>query len=220
MKDNKFFTFDHSGDAYKEPIKIYWLFLLPLCILVIDICYVIYIPGGLQKLQQTFNNELIVIQQVTSDNAIVFIYKIIEQAYQIVFVKSGIYDAYMSLDDELSRTMIDAMGPVIQASIVGFKLFMLRIAICILLLPFILLVFTAAFFEGLYARQLRIEMGDRESGFIYHRTKRIIFWSLIAFWLVYIVPPIPMDPRFILPPFLFIMAISLRMSVKYFKKHL
>ena len=39
-------------------------------------------------------------------------------------------------------------------------------------------------------------------------------------WAVYLLPPMPMDPRWVLPPFVVAFAIALRLRVSFFKKHL
>jgi hypothetical protein len=62
--------------------------------------------------------------------------------------------------------------------------------------------------------------GGRESGFIYHRAKRAVPVFLLLVWAVYLVPPVPMNPRWAIPPFIVLFAIALRLRVSYFKKYI
>jgi hypothetical protein len=37
---------------------------------------------------------------------------------------------------------------------------------------------------------------------------------------IYLIPPVVMDPKFVLPPFILLSALAVRMTIKYFKKYI
>jgi integrating conjugative element membrane protein (TIGR03747 family) len=109
---------------------------------------------------------------------------------------------------------------VVDATVQGLQLFALRVAVLLLSLPLFLAVAAAAVADGVYGWLIRRSAGARESGFIYHRAKRAFPSILVLMWLVYLVPPVAMDPRWAVPPFVVLFAIALRLRIAYFKKHL
>ena len=103
---------------------------------------------------------------------------------------------------------------------IGLKLFALRMGILILAAPFLAIVTVVAMADGFVGWYLRRTGGKRESGFIYHRAKRGLAWSFLLLWIVYLIPPIPLDPKYFLPPFLLVTSIATRLHVAFFKKYL
>ncbi len=80
--------------------------------------------------------------------------------------------------------------------------FWIHLGVLVLAMPLFLITACAAAADGLITWYLRRTGAGRESGFIYHRTKRGLALSVLALWLVYLVPPIPLDPRWVIPPVL------------------
>ncbi|MGQ0530268.1 MAG: DUF4400 domain-containing protein, partial [Panacagrimonas sp.] len=95
-----------------------------------------------------------------------------------------------------------------------------RLAVLILSLPLLLLAAQGGFADGQVVWFLRRTGGGRESGFIYHRAKRAVAYSLVLSAAIYLIPPAVMNPRWVLPPLLVIFASGIRYSTAYFKKYL
>ncbi|MFQ5470737.1 MAG: DUF4400 domain-containing protein [Gammaproteobacteria bacterium] len=115
---------------------------------------------------------------------------------------------------------VETLRPAIEASMIGLQLFALRLGVLLLTLPFFISVILSSASDGFLGWYLRRTGGERESGFIYHRAKRALAWSVVGLWVIYLLPPIPMDPKYILPPFLLIAGIATRLLVSFFKKFL
>ena len=99
-------------------------------------------------------------------------------------------------------------------------MFVLRLAVLTVMTPLIVLCLVAAVSDGLAAWCVRRTSAGRESAFIYHRAKRLVDWSLFALWGLYLLPPAAVDPRWVLPPFLIVIAVAVRVTVQSFKKYL
>lgn len=95
----------------------------------------------------------------------------------------------------------------------------MRLAVLVLCLPLFVVVGASAVADGVYGWLMRRTGGARESGLIYHRAKRAFPVFLLLVWVLYLLPPVPMDPRWVIPPFVVLFAIAFRLRVAYFKKH-
>jgi integrating conjugative element membrane protein (TIGR03747 family) len=135
-------------------------------------------------------------------------------------VKTGFEDWARAQRSGFLSAFMHNLWFVVDAAVQGLQLFALRIAVLLLSLPLFLAVAAAAVSDGVYGWLIRRSAGARESGFIYHRAKRAFPSILVLMWLVYLVPPVAMNPRWVLPPFVVLFAIALRLRIAYFKKHL
>lgn len=126
----------------------------------------------------------------------------------------------MADGDELMRKFVLGTREFWESAATGLQLFSARLAVLVLTLPLLSLAALGGFADGLVAWFLRRTGGGRESGFIYHRAKRAVAYSLVLTAAVYLVPPIPMNPRWVLPPLLLVFASGIRFATAYFKKYL
>ncbi|WP_397458621.1 TIGR03747 family integrating conjugative element membrane protein [Pseudomonas asplenii] len=95
-----------------------------------------------------------------------------------------------------------------------------RVMILLLSLPLVLsAVFTGAV-DGLVRRDLRRFGAGRESGFIYHRAKRLIIPLWVAPWIIYPALPISVNPLLILLPGAIALGLIASIAVGSFKKYL
>ena len=201
-----------------------WLLLITLLVLIVDLfcVFVLWSPNGLAQLQHVLNKEIELLSLPQSE--INFLAGVIKSFYDTVFITSGV-DGMMryAANNQSEQTAVDfaeTVRPVVEVAMVGLQLFALRVGVLILSLPFLLLITLAAISDGFVGWYLRRTGGERESGFIYHRAKRGLAWSFILLWSIYFVPPIPIDPNYIIPPFLIAAGITTRLHVAFFKKFL
>lgn len=141
-------------------------------------------------------------------------------AHEWLFAKPGLNDWLLVQRAGGISAIITVLWVVIETAMLGLQLFALRVAVLIVSLPLFFTVAVVAVADGVHGWLIRRTGGARESGFIYHRAKRAVPAALLLLWAVYIVPPVPMDPRWVLPPFAAVLAIALRLRVAYFKKHI
>jgi len=120
----------------------------------------------------------------------------------------------------IAAHLVLAAAPVWETLYWGVLLRGLRLGVLVACLPLLAAVTLAAAADGLAAWWLRRAGAVRESGFIYHRAKLGLRLSLAALWLAYLLPPVALDPRLIVPPFLVLYGLSLRLALTWFKKHL
>ena len=205
-----------------------WFLLITLFVLIIDLfcVFVLWSPNGTRRLEGVLHQEIALLGLPQSD--INFLTEVIHSFYDTAFVSTGI-DGLMRHSVSLPPTnksqqtaleFTETLRPTIEAAMVGLQLFALRIGVLILTLPFLVLVFIVAMADGYMGWYLRRTGGERESGFIYHRAKRGLAWSFLLLWAIYLIPPIPMNPKYLIPPFLFAAGIATWLHVAFFKKFL
>ncbi len=203
-----------------------WIVIIALLVLFIDLfcVFVLWSPDGITRLEQTLHLELAYLD--LPQTKVDILVGVATSFYETVFVSTGI-DGMMrhasSLPSSTSSTeieFVETLRPAIETAMIGLQLFALRLGVILLTLPFFAIVILGAISDGFLGWYLRRTGGERESGFIYHRAKRALAWSIVGLWVVYLLPPIPMDPKYILPPFLLIAGIAARLQVSFFKKFL
>ncbi len=200
-----------------------WFFLLSLFVLVVDIfcVFVLWSPNGARHLESVFQQEVALLDLQPSQVA--FLVDVTQAFYEQVFVSTGIDGTLRQSGAEAPATAHDfanTLWPILETAMIGLKLFALRVGILILTLPFLALITAVAMADGFVGWYLRRTGGERESGFIYHRAKRGLAWSFLLLWVIYLIPPVPMDPKYLLPPFLIASGIATRLHVAFFKKYL
>lgn len=203
-----------------------WFVIIALLVLIIDLfcVFVLWSPEGVSRLEQTLHQELAILG--LSQSNVDFLVGVATSLYDTVFVSTGI-DGMMrhaaTLPASTSSTeieFVETLRPAIETAMLGLQLFALRLGVILLTLPLFAIIFLTAVSDGFLSWYLRRTGGERESGFIYHRAKRGLAWSIVGLWVVYLLPPVPMDPKYILPLFLLIAGIATRLQVSFFKKFL
>ncbi len=203
-----------------------WLLIITLSVLAIDLfcVLVLWSPNGTEHLRHIFQHEVALLNLDSTD--IAFLAQTAHAFHNKVFVATGLdavlRDAAAPTADNAQTThdLIASFGPSLETAMIGLQIFALRIGVLMLTLPLFVLAILAATADGLLGWYLRRTGGERESGFIYHRAKRGLARALLLLWAIYLLPPTPMDPRLVLPPFLLMTGISARLQVTYFKKYL
>lgn len=77
-----------------------------------------------------------------------------------------------------------------------------------------------ALIDGLVQRDLRRWGGGRESAFVYHHSKRLMFPSLLLAWVVYLGLPFSVHPNVVILPFAGLFALAVSVTASSFKKYL
>jgi len=188
--------------------------------IITDLGIVLFVPDGLQLLKDTYSEEVQYLSASLDNRSETFVSEWVNKIYQFVFVKSGIHSYLYSGGGSITPNLISGMWPLIQGITIGFQIFIMRLAVIVLMMPFLLLVMLVTAADGYLGWYKRRTEGGRESGFIYHRSKNLVGWSLIGLWFFYLVPPFAIDPLYIFLPSICILGVSTRLSVQYFKKYI
>lgn len=183
---------------------------------------------GVAALQRNLDQEWATLVELGDARFPPLAYAIHDRLYAAFFkapgfdymMRSALDPAPMQDADELMRKFVLATREFWETAATGLQLFSARLAVLILTLPLLLLAALGSFSDGLVVWFLRRTGGGRESGFIYHRAKRAVAFSLVLCAAIYLVPPTVMNPRWVLPPLLLIFASGIRYSTAYFKKYL
>lgn len=198
-----------------------WVAALCVVVLLIDLFFVIVIwDDGTQALVGLVATERQILGVDSSSVAGRFVDTTVTEAHEWVFVKTGLDNWLTTQRSGLLAALIDELWVLVDTALLGLQLFAMRLAVLILSLPLFVLVGTTAVADGLYGWLMRRTGGGRESGFIYHRAKRAVPVFLLLVWAVYVIPPHPIDPRWVIPPFVVLFGIALRLRVSYFKKYI
>ena len=205
-----------------------WFAIIALLVLIIDLfcVFVLWSPDGVSQLEQVLHQELELLGLPQAK--VEFLIGVATSLYDTVFVSTSIdgmmrHAASVSTSSTGNSTeieFVETLRPAIETAMIGLQLFALRLGVLLLIFPFFAIVILGAVSDGFLGWYLRRTGGERESGFIYHRAKRGLAWSIVGLWVVYLLPPVAMDPRYILPPFLLIAGIAIRLQVAFFKKFL
>jgi len=206
--------------------------LVSLLTLAVDWLYV-YWPypngaRGIEPLQLNVRTESELIEQLADERSRELIRRINDTLYKALFGWTGLDEMMSRAADstplsplnEIMRSFMTSVWGFLEMAAIGLQLFSIRLGVLVLSSPLIFLTAIAAGADGLMAWYLRRTTAERESGFLYHRAKRGLVFSVIMLWVVYLVPPVTIDPRWIIAPFLLAVGISVRITMAYFKKYL
>jgi integrating conjugative element membrane protein (TIGR03747 family) len=106
------------------------------------------------------------------------------------------------------------------AAITIAEVFAVRLAVLTLSTPVFVLVGFVGSVDGLVQRDLRRWSGGRESSFVYHRAKLLLFSSLLVPWVLYLASPISIHPNWFILPFAAAFGLILAITAASFKKYL
>ena len=209
-----------------------WFALIALVTFAADMLYVFWPypdgPRGVAPLEDALAREAELIRSLADEPSMAVISSVASATYPVCFVWTGL-DALMlrfadptplSEAEEGMRRLFLAHWAFLETAVYGLELFSQRLGVLVAALPLVAMAAAGAAADGLVTWYRRRTSAGRESGFIYHRVKRGLALALLALWLVYLLPPVVLDPRYVLPPFLLTWAIGIRFMVAYFKKHL
>ena len=107
-----------------------------------------------------------------------------------------------------------------QAGINTVKLVLLRLIICVFVLPGFLLVALVALCDGLVARDIRKYTGGHESSYVFHKAKRWIAPSLMLTISVYLMLPFSVPPVVLFAPAMLLTGLMIYVAASRFKKFL
>jgi len=149
-------------------------------------------------------------------------------AHTVCFVWTGIDEMMIRFadptrlpeTDEGMRRLFLANWEALEAAVLGLQLFSMRLGVLLLAAPLFAITAIGAVADGVVTWYRRRTAADRESAFIYHRTKRGLALAMLGLAIVYLLPPVVLDPRYVVPPFLLAGGIAVRFVAAYFKKYL
>ncbi|MCB1675157.1 MAG: DUF4400 domain-containing protein [Halioglobus sp.] len=107
-----------------------------------------------------------------------------------------------------------------QAGINTVKLVLLRLAVCVFVLPGFLLIALVALCDGLVARDIRKYTGGHESSYVFHKAKRWIVPSLMLTISVYLMLPCSVPPVVLFAPSMGLTGLMIYVAASRFKKFL
>ena len=226
MADSSSFFNIYKAAERHEPKNQLWFIRLAQAIfgllavtLFTDIGIVMLWPDGLSLLKNTYHQEVQYLSANIDEPTTDLIARWTNTAYDWVFVKTGIQEFLYSNNNRIASSLISGFWPVLQGIMIGFQIFVIRLCVIVLMLPFIIIVMVVAASDGYLEWYRRRTGGGRESAFIYHRSKHMVNWSLIGFWCFYLVPPFAVDPVYIFLPSVLFLGLFSRLSVQFFKKY-
>jgi len=122
--------------------------------------------------------------------------------------------------NRLGARWVHAHWGMLRTLAYGLQLRALRIGVLWVSAPLLLLLTLAALADGITRWCLRRFAVARESSFLYHRCKRLALAALLLPLLLYLLPPVTPDPRWLLTPCLALFPLALTQAVTHFKKYL
>jgi len=154
-----------------------------------------------------------------------------DEFYQVTFVATGLKRVVIWLatpstqvkTGSFRKTLHDAYMTAesyIFAAVVVIQIFAVRLAVLIMAFPAFILLSLLGLVDGLVQRDIRRWSGGRESSFVYHWAKKILYPSLVLPWIIYLAMPVSIHPNLIVLPFAVLFAVSVTVMASTFKKYL
>ena len=178
----------------------------------------------IQYLNHDFKRSLIVSRPAQ------FAHSVGRGFYRVLFEWTRVVDGVRWLERPVSassssikawlRSMYRPLAVYVQAAMNAIAVFGVRIAVLTLAMPAFVLFGLAALTDGLVKRDLRRWGGGRESAFMYHHAKRLIFPSLLGAWVIYLAMPVSIHPNLVILPFVLMFSIVIAIAGEKFKKYL
>ena len=112
------------------------------------------------------------------------------------------------------------MNRYVLAGIHTVKLVLLRLSICLFVLPGFILIALVAFYDGLVARDIRKYTGGHESSYVFHKAKRWIVPSFLLTITLYLMLPFSLRPVVIFAPSMLFTGLMIYVATSRFKKFL
>ncbi len=222
---SSFFNF-YSVAEKARPVRVAWyvqiirsLLASAIMAILIDMGIVMFMTGGLEMLKETYRVEVQYLSTSMNARSTELVTIWVSESYRILFIETGIHDYLYTSNHQISSPIIVGMWPLLQGAMIGFQVFMIRLSVIVLFMPFILLSIIVSISDGFLGWYLRRTSGARESGFIYHRSRFFLTWGISSLCFLYLVPPFAINPTVIFIPLIIISAACTRLSVQYFKKY-
>jgi integrating conjugative element membrane protein (TIGR03747 family) len=180
-------------------------------------------PRGSAPLKETVVTERARVERLADSTSIEAIGSTIMWTYRIAFEWTGL-DSLMQSSmkpsaDEVARRITIGTQDLIEIFYWSVQLIGLRLGVLIASMPLFLFASIGGAIDGSAAWYLRRTSVGRESGFIYHRAKFGLWFAIFSLLGLYLIPPVALDPLIVIPPFIAISALTLRLSVSWFKKY-
>ncbi len=208
-----------------------WFAIVCALALLVDMVYVFWpypTMRGVAAFQHNLQTESELIASLSAPDSAAFIRKVQLWAYQPTFAWSGLHEMMRDVNQPESwqganaymHSFVTGNWQFLQTAHIGILLFAQRLAVLLLSAPLFLVVMLAAGLDGFITWYKRRTSVGRESGFIYHRAKHGFNHTWLGVWVLYLLPPIVLDPRWMIPPALLLTGLATRLAVGYFKKYL
>jgi integrating conjugative element membrane protein (TIGR03747 family) len=208
-----------------------WAGVVMLATLVADCLYVMWpYPDharGIETFQTSVKDQWASLVQLSGDRLAPLAEAIYRWLHTVLFRWPG-FDYMISrahdptpMDGggEMMRKAVLTSRDLWGAALTGLQLFSARLGVIVLSLPLLMLAALAAGIDGMAGWYKRRTGGGRESGFVYHRAKRHAGHALLAIALIYLVPPVLIDPRLVITASAFAFATFVRIAAASFKKY-
>lgn len=192
--------------------------------------------AGTQHSQAMLEQELSVLnanfrRSVIVEQPVQFARRFANNFYDLIFRKTGIESLILALAKptpgvndgrfrQRLRHYYQLVEDYILAAMLITQVFAVRLAVLILALPAFVLLGLMGLTDGLVQRDIRRWSGGRESSFIYHWAKKVLYPALILPWILYLAIPSSLHPNLIVLPFAILFAVSVRVMASTFKKYL
>jgi len=146
----------------------------------------------------------------------------IDQYPMTALSPQGVSDMAAQEFDGFWRSIFPANGlnAYAVAAINAVKLILLRLSICLFVLPGFVLIALVAFYDGLVSRDIRKYTGGHESSYVFHKAKRWIVPSLVLTISVYLMLPFSLPPVVIFAPSMALTGTMIYIAASRFKKFL
>ncbi|GAB4360751.1 MAG: hypothetical protein Kow006_30890 [Gammaproteobacteria bacterium] len=206
--------------------------LLMVLTLVVHLVYVAWpwpeAPRGTAPLQAAVAAEWSTVSDLAEGHAVEVIGSVASGTYQVLFVWTGLdYLVRRAADptpmegaNEAGRRFVLGTWIFFETAYYSVQLLGLRLGVLAVSLPLFAVAGLGGFLDGLIGWYLRRTGGGRESGFIYHRAKFALWGAVFLLWACYLVPPVALDPRWLIPPFVVLFGLGVRVATAWFKKYL
>ncbi len=169
-------------------------------------------------------------RSVVTRDTVAYVRQFVDMSYEVLFEWTRLADLIAWLNTPVSpgdprwlgklKSGYQTVTDFVLAAITITQVFAVRLAVLTLAMPAFLLFSIVGLVDGLVQRDLRRWGGGRESSFVYHHAKRLLFPSLLLAWIVYLSLPFSVHPNAVILPFAGLFALAVAVTASTFKKYL
>ena len=139
----------------------------------------------------------------------------------LLLIRKGSEPTVAGVTQNQARRLLRSAAPYLTAMVHVWQDAFIRLAIVYLALPAFALAFLIGLVDGLGRRDIRKWCGGRESSFVYHRAKRLLWPAFTFGFFVYLTWPTGgFNPAWAVLPFCAASACTVSLMAATFKKYL
>jgi len=188
---------------------------------LVHVCVTLLIwDGEVALFSAEIDREMTLLTQMTSETNARRLTSRLDAVYYRLIIDSGFRQLAYQRETNYWQGLLINHWRLVQTLLLSAELLALRLCVLLMSLPLIVMLMLSSFTIGLTTWYKRRTGCYRESAYLYHNAKHSGKMITIGLFVMYLSPPLALDPRSMLPPFICALMVCNYFYTAYFKKFL